>query len=80
MSGHGGFSLESGTRKEEAWVCANHTFQESNNTEAGDHASEREQARGAAEMAPGAGDAAQWEASCFFSLDGGGEVINDGMD
>lgn len=31
-------------------------------------------------MAPGAGDAAQWEASCFFFLDGGGEVINDGMD
>lgn len=31
-------------------------------------------------MAPGAGDAAQWEASCFLFLDGGGEVINDGMD
>lgn len=34
----------------------------------------------AAAMAPGAGDAAQREASCFFFLDGGGEVINDGMD
>ena len=34
----------------------------------------------ATEKAPGDGGYAQWEASCFFFLDGGGEFINDGMD
>lgn len=28
----------------------------------------------------GGGETAQWEAACFSSLDGGGEVIIDGMD